>query len=90
MIHEKRRVDLKLGILTGETVLLGCIGGVVPGGKIFEMDPGEPGGGIAARCGTARLDLAGGIPDLVPGLGRIVDVEARFLENILVEIEDRR
>jgi hypothetical protein len=54
------------------------------------MDPGEPGGGIAARCGTARLDLACGIPDLIPGLRRIVDVEARFLENILVEIEDRR
>ena len=54
------------------------------------MDPGQPGRGEAARGSAARLDLPGRVPDFVPGLRRIVDVEAGLLEDVLVVVEDRR
>ena len=50
----------------------------------------QPGGGEAARGCARRLDLLGSIPDLGPGLGRVVDVKAGLLEDVLVVIEDRR
>lgn len=90
VVDEDRLVDLQLGIHIGEPVLVRGEGHVVPGREILGMDPGEPGRGVAAGGGAALLDLLRHVPDLGPGLGRGVCIEARLLEDVLVVIEDRR
>ena len=57
VLDEDRRVDLELDVGAGEAVLVRAVGQVVPGGEVLEVDPGQPGRGVAAGRGAARLDL---------------------------------
>lgn len=90
VLHEERRVERELDIGAGQSVFLRTVLQVVPGGEVLGVNPGEPGRGVAAGRSAACLDLLCSVPDFRPGLGRIVNVEAGLLEDVLVEIEDRR
>jgi hypothetical protein len=90
MLHEGLGIDLQLDVERGDAVLVGAPLVVVPGSEVLGVNPGQPGRGEAAGRGAARFDLLRRIPDFVPGLGRIFRIEAGLLEDVLVEIEDRR
>ncbi|MNS58514.1 hypothetical protein D3C72_914360 [compost metagenome] len=90
MLDEERRVDCELHIGAAKPVFITAIGNVVPRGEVFSLNPGEPCGGETALGGTAGLDLLGGFENFRPCLRRVGGIEAGFLEDILVVIEDRR
>ncbi len=90
MLNEKRFVDLEFDVGAAEAVFIGAVGNIVPGSKVFSLNPGEPGRSEAAGRCTARLDLLGCFKNFRPGLWWVVFVKASFFESVLVVIKDRR
>ena len=84
MLHLQRRVELQLRVEAVHAVGLGGERHVVPGRQLLEVDPGDPGVAEAAVGIAGGLQLLGGVEHLGPGLGRVVGVEAGFLERVLV------
>ena len=85
----QRRIERKPRRRAAEAVVLGREQHVVPGREAFELRPADPAGGEGALV-AARLELGRGQHHLRPCLGRLVRVEARGLEGVLVVIEDGR
>ena len=70
-------------------VLVGGERLIVPGERILQHRPRGPRGREAALGAAGGDDLLGELSDLRPGRRRLLGVEPRLLEGILVVVEDR-
>ena len=78
------RVEFQLRVEAVHAVGLGGERHVVPGRELLEVDPGHPGVAEAAVGVAGGLELLGRLEHLGPGLGRLVGIEPRLLEGVLV------
>ena len=89
MAEDGRVVELEHRIGAVEPIRLGRQRNVVPGAEILDLSPADPGGGQAAGY-PGRAQLFRDLEGLGPGFRRLVRVERRLLEGVLVPIHDRR
>ena len=80
---------LNCGVEPVHAVRLGADRQVVPGAEILDVHPGRPAGRVDALL-AGRLQLGRSDGELGPGLGRLLGIEPRLLERVLVDVEQRR
>ena len=83
-------IEGEFGFQAAETVFERAVGPVVDGGDVLQLNPGHPAGRETALGSTGLDDLLGEFLHFGPGLGCRVTVEARLLEDVLVEVHDGR
>ena len=84
MFDVRRRIDLEHGVDSAHAVFAGADRQVVPGAEVLDVHPRRPAAGIDAGL-AGGLQRAGGDGEFLPGLRRLVGVEAGLPEGIPVE-----
>src|SRR5258707_1336266 len=88
MANHERIVDREFGVQAAKAVRLSSDRYVVEGREVLDVDPGRPVRGEAAGdTGFAQLACRG--LDFGPRLRRLVVVEPRGVEKIIVKVKDR-
>src|ERR1039457_2101720 len=88
MAHQHPVVEHELRVHAAEAVLLGGEWKIMPGAHGLQLHPGLPcGGERASDAGILEFERV--FLHFVPGLGRLVWVQARFLKGVLIVEEHR-
>ncbi len=89
LLDEGRLVDQQLRVEALVAVILGRIRQVVHRRVLLELHPGEPGRGRGDRRRLLRRQSLGRLHQLVVMRGRLLGIEPRLLERVLVVPHDR-
>ena len=88
-LYARGVVEFQLDVGAAEAVVLGGVGQIVPGAVVLDHRPGLPLRREPA-LGAGGDRLLGHLAQLRPGRRRLVGIEARLGEQLLVPVEHRR